>query len=238
LRSGVEADEASAKASAADLAGVRLSLQAQLVQTLLSLRVVEIQRQLLDATVADYRRYVQLTADRVRFGIASGADLAQAESQLRSVEAQGIETGVQHAQLEHAIAVLVGELPSTFKLPEIPADQTTWRAPLRSQGEQQAKLPGSGSTHASVLTRVPSLPVVPLNAPSTLLERRPDIAAAERRATAANAQIGVARAAFFPVLSLTASGGQRSSVWADILSAPARYRSIGRLAAFVRRWSA
>lgn len=227
LRSAVETDEASAKASAADLAGVRLSLQAQLVQALLSLRVVEIQRQLLDATVADYRRYLQLTADRVRFGIASRADLAQAESQLRSVEAQGIETGVQRAQLEHAIAVLVGELPSAFKLPEIPADQATWRAPLRSLGESSTTSPGSGTTHASVFALVPVLPVVPLDAPSTLLERRPDIAAAERRAAAANAQIGVARAAFFPVLSLTASGGQRSSVWADILSAPARFWTIG-----------
>lgn len=225
LRATVEANDASAKASAADLAGVRLALQAQLVQSLLSLRIVDVQRDLLDATVADYERYVQLTADRIRFGVASRADLAQAESQLRSVQAQAVETGVQHAQLEHAIAVLVGELPANFKLPARPAGDPAWRAQLRGSGDMAQ--PGSGTTHASIFDLVPALPTVPLSAPSTLLERRPDIAAAERRAAAANAQVGVAKAAFFPVLSLTGTAGMRSSVLDDILSAPARYWSIG-----------
>lgn len=225
LRATVEANEASAKASAADLAGVRLALQAQLVQSLLSLRVVEVQRELLDATVADYRRYVQLTTDRVRFGVASRADLAQAESQLRSVEAQAVETGVQRAQLEHAIAVLVGELPANFTLPERPAGDPALRAQLRALGDNPQ--PGSGTTHSGIFDLVPALPGVPLNAPSTLLERRPDIAAAERRAASANAQVGVAKAAFFPVLSLSGTAGLRSTVWDNILSAPSRYWSIG-----------
>ena len=231
VRATVEANEASAKASAADLAGVRLALQAQLVQALLSLRVVEIQRQLLDATVADYERYVQLTADRMRFGIASRADLAQAETQLRSTEAQAIETAVQRSQLEHAIAVLVGELPANFQLPVRPGVDSTWRAQLRSPGNavssQEAVKPGSGTTHAGIFDLVPALPTVPLFAASTLLERRPDIAAAERRAAAANAQVGVARAAFFPVLSLSGAAGQRSTLWSDILTAPASFWSIG-----------
>ena len=231
LRGTVEADEAAARASAADLAGVRLALQAQLVQALLSYRIVAVQRQLLDATVADYERYVQLTADRVRFGVAGRADLAQAETQLRSAQAQAIETGVQRALLEHAIAVLVGEIPASFSLPALPHGAATLRAPLRGpeqadSGKRQTQAALS-STHAGIFERVPALPTVPLNAPSTLLERRPDIAAAERRAAAANAQVGVAQAAYFPLLSLTASGGQRSSVWADILSAPARFWSIG-----------
>lgn len=225
LRAAVEANEASAVASAADLAGVRLTLQAQLVQSLLSLRIVEVQRELLDATVADYQRYLQLTTDRMRFGVASRADLAQAESQLRSVEAQAVETGVQRAQLEHAIAVLVGELPANFKLPARPGGELALRAQLRTLGENAQ--PGSGTTHASIFDLVPALPSVPLNAPSTLLERRPDIAAAERRAASANAQVGVARAAFFPVLSLTGTAGMRSTVWDNILTAPARYWSIG-----------
>lgn len=225
LRAAVDANEASAQASAADLAGVRLALQAQLVQSLLALRVVEVQRELLDATVADYRRYVQLTNDRVRFGVASRADQAQAESQLRSAEAQAVETGVPRAQLEHAIAALVGELPANFKLPARPAGDPALRAQLRGLGDNPQ--PGSGTTHASIFDLVPALPTVPLSAPSTLLERRPDIAAAERRAAAANAQVGVARAAFFPVLSLTGTAGQRSTVWSDILTAPARFWSVG-----------
>jgi len=225
LRATVEANEASAKASAADLAGVRLALQAQLVQSLLSLRIIKVQRELLDATVADYQRYVQLTADRIRFGVASRADLAQAESQLRSVEAQAVETGVQRAQLEHAIAVLVGELPANFTLPARQASDPALRAQLRTLGDNPQ--PGSGATHSGILDRVPALPGIPLNAPSTLLERRPDIAAAERRAASANAQVGVAKAAFFPVLSLTGTAGMRSTVWDDILSAPSRYWSIG-----------
>ena len=227
LRAGVEANESAAGASAADLAGVRLALQAQLVQALLSLRIVEAQRQLLDASVADYGRYLQLTADRVRFGVASRADLAQAETQLRSAQAQAIETGVQRAQLEHAIAVLVGELPANFKTPVPSSGETGLRAPLRNAGEAGEGRPGSGTIHAGIFDRVPTLPTVPLSAPSTLLERRPDIVAAERRAASANAQVGVANAAFFPILSLTASGGQRSTVWSDILSAPARVWSIG-----------
>ena len=231
LRADVEVNKASALASAADLAGVRLALQAQLVQALLSLRIVEVQRQLLDASVADYERYVQLTVDRVRFGVASRADLAQAETQLLSAQAQAIETGVQRSQLEHAIAVLVGELPANFSLPVRPAGEATLRAPLRGLGDApggaREPLPGSGTTHADIFDQVPALPAVPLSAPSTLLERRPDIAAAEKRAVAANAQVGVARAAFFPVLSLTGSAGGRSSLWADILSAPASFWSIG-----------
>ncbi|MBS1158727.1 MAG: transporter [Proteobacteria bacterium] len=225
LRATVDANEASAKASAADLAGVRLALQAQLVQSLLSLRIVEVQRNLLDATVADYERYLQLTNDRIRFGVASRADQAQAETQLRSAQAQAVETGVQRAQLEHAIAVLVGELPANFKLPAPPAGAPALRAQLRGSGD--VAQPGSGTTHASIFDLVPALPTVPLSAPSTLLERRPDIAAAERRAAAANAQVGVARAAFFPVLSLTGTAGQRSTALSDLLTAPARFWSIG-----------
>jgi len=231
LRANVRANEASAQASAADLAGVRLVLQAQLVQALLSLRVVEAQRQLLDASVADYERYVQLTADRVRFGVASRADLAQAETQLLSAQAQAIETGVQRAQFEHAIAVLVGELPANFSLPSAQEGEPTLRAPLRALGDATSPareaLPGSGTTHADIFDRVPALPVVSLNAPSTLLERRPDIAAAEGRAVAANAQVGIARAAFFPVLGLSGAAGQRSPAWGELLSAPASFWSIG-----------
>jgi len=140
----VEASEASARASAADLAGVRLSLQAQLAQALLSLRVVDAQRQLLEATVADYRRYVQLTGDRVRFGVASRADLALAETQLHSAEAQTIETDLQRARLERAIAVLVGETPAK---PAVVAGRG--RQLARTAEPPRSRRPGAGGASRS-----------------------------------------------------------------------------------------
>jgi outer membrane protein TolC len=225
----IVADEAAARASAADLAGVRFSLQAQLVQALLSLRIVEAQRRLLDATVADYERYVQLTADRTRFGVASRADLAQAQSQLHSVRAQAISTGVKRAQYEHAIAVLVGETPASFSLPPVPNAEATLRAPLRSPSDSSVPevRPGSGNTHAAIFDQVPALPAIPLEAPSALLERRPDIVAAERRVAAANAEIGVANAAYFPMLTLSGTSSRRGASWSDVFSAPTRLWSVG-----------
>jgi NodT family efflux transporter outer membrane factor (OMF) lipoprotein len=169
---------------------------------------------------------VQLTADRVRFGVAGRSELAQAETQLRSAEAQAIETDVQRAQLEHAIAVLVGEVPANFSLSSRPGSEGTLRAPLRDSATREPES-GLGSTHASIFGQVPALPTVPLAAPSTLLERRPDIAAAERRVAAANSQIGVAQAAFFPVLSLSGAAGRRAGNWTDLLAAPARLWSFG-----------
>ncbi|MEY2632491.1 MAG: hypothetical protein RIR00_1145 [Pseudomonadota bacterium] len=251
LRGTVAANTASAEASAADLAGSRLALQAQLVQALLSLRVVAVQRQLLEATVADYRRYRALTGERVRFGIASRADLAQADSQLKSAEALAVETGVQQAQLRHALAVLVGELPSQFELPDTAARPAPLRAPLRAEvgappapaaagtperrenrdaGRSPALKPdagGPGDIHPPVLGLAPGLPPVPLTAPSTLLQRRPDIVAAERRAAAANAQIGVAATAYYPVLSLGVTLGQKATSWDALFSTPARVWSLG-----------
>lgn len=271
LRATAEASKAAAAAADADLAGARLSAQAQLVQTLLNLRVVDLQKQLLEASVADYRVHRDLTAARVRYGVAGPADLAQAESQLRSAEAQAIDTGVQRAQYEHALAVLLGELPARFQLPALPA-AAALRAPLRvtqpggsdalpltsalagadsmlgkpaaqglsaAEGSRVAggaKMPTSDSALQatagsedvrSLLAAAPVLPEIPLQAPSVLLERRPDIAAAVRRTEAANARVGVARAAFFPVLSLSASLGGRASSWGDVFDAPARLWSVG-----------
>ncbi|TXI09537.1 MAG: efflux transporter outer membrane subunit [Rhizobium sp.] len=200
VRRSVEASAAEAKASEADLASARLSTQAQLAQSYLQLRITDEQKRLLDDTVAGYQRSLELTQNQYKVGVAAKADVSQALTQLKSAQAQAIATQIQRAQLEHAIAVLLGKTPAEFSI-------------------EPAKL----------LAVVP--PPTPPGVPSTLLERRPDIAAAERRMAAANAQIGVARAAYFPSLTISASGGYQSSSFADWISLPNRFWSVGPSAA-------
>lgn len=195
VRRSVEAGEANARASAADLDAVRLSVGAALAQNYFQLRAVDARRRLLDATVVAYRTFLEMTKNRYASGVASRADVLQAETQLKTAEAQAIDTGVQRAQLEHAIALLVGKPASIFSIP------------------------------ASPLSATP--PVIPPGVPSVLLERRPDIAAAERRAAAANAQIGVAEAAYYPNITLNASGGFESAHPAKWLTWPNRLWSVG-----------
>lgn len=195
LRRGLEASRADFEASAADLAAVRLSLQSELVQNYLQLRILDEQKRLLDATVAAYERSLRLTENQYRAGIVPKSDVSQATSQLKSTQAQAIDLEWQRAQLEHAIAVLVGVSPAELSI-----------AP---RGD------------------LPALPEVPVALPSQLLERRPDVAAAERRVMAANAQIGVAEAAWFPDLTISASGGYRGSSFADWIEVPNRFWSLG-----------
>lgn len=195
VRRQVEADRASAQASAAELAATRLSLQTQLATNYLQLRVLDAQQRLLDATVAAYERSLRLTQNQYRAGIVTPADVAQATTQLKSTQADAIDLRYQRAQLENAIAVLVGEVPANFQL-------------------------------AAVKT-IPELPPLPSAVPSTLLERRPDIAQAERQVMAANAAIGVAEAAYYPDLTLSASGGYSASQWGNLISTPNRFWSIG-----------
>jgi NodT family efflux transporter outer membrane factor (OMF) lipoprotein len=195
IRRSVESNQASAQASAGDLEAARLSFQAELAQDYFQLRSLDAQKQLLDATVAAFEKSLELTRNRYASGVASRADIAQAETQLKSTQAQAIEVGVQRAQLEHAIAVLIGTPPSTFSLPAAP------------------------------LATAP--PDIPIGVPSELLERRPDIAAAERRVAAANAQIGVAVAAFFPTVTLSSSGGFQGSSPAQWFAWPSRFWSVG-----------
>lgn len=195
VRKSVESSEAEARATAADLESVRLSLQSELVINYLQLRVLDTQRQLLDETAAAFDKSLQLTRNRYDAGLAGKVDLVQAEAQLKSTQAQAIDIGVQRAQFEHAIAVLLGKPPAEFTLPSAPINV--------------------------------ALPVIPTGLPSELLERRPDVAAAERRVASANAQIGVAQAAFFPSLELSAAAGFQSSSFARWLTAPARFWSLG-----------
>ena len=195
VRRSVEASEASAQASAADLASIRLSLTATLAQNYFQLRALDAQKQLLEDTVAAYRKSLELTKNRYAVGVAAKVDVVQAQTQLESVQAQAITIRVQRAQLEHAIALLVGQPPEAFSLPP---------APL-----------------------VASVPVAPAGLPSDLLERRPDIAAAERRVAAANARIGVAVAAFFPTLTLSGAGGFQSANFTQWLSSPNLFWAVG-----------
>lgn len=195
LRRQLESSEASAQASAADLAAARLSAHAELASAYFQLRVLDAQKRLLDDTVDAFGKSLELTRNRYAAGVAAKVDVVQAEAQLKSTQAQAIDIGVQRAQLEHAIAILIGKAPSEFSI--VPA-------PLAA-----------------------SVPRIPRALPSELLERRPDVAAAERRAAAANAQIGVAKAAYFPSLALSASGGYRSAEAAGLFTAPNRFWSIG-----------
>jgi len=195
VRRTVEAGEATAQASVADLEAAKLSAQAQLAQDYFLLRAQDAQIRLLNDTVDAYQKSLKLTQNQYAVGVAARADVAQAETQLKSTQAQALDAGVQRAQLEHAIAVLLGKAPADFSIaPE--AVPTTF-------------------------------PPIPPGLPSELLERRPDIAAAERRTAAANAQVGVAEAAFFPSLTLSATGGFQSSVLSQLFSLPSRYWSLG-----------
>jgi NodT family efflux transporter outer membrane factor (OMF) lipoprotein len=195
VRRNIESNQAGADASAADFESARLSVQSELVINYLQLRVLDTQKKLLDETAEAFAKSLQLTQNRYKAGLAGRVDVAQAEAQLKSTQAQSIDTGVQRAQLEHAIAALLGVAPAEFGLPP-----------------------------ALVKAAVPAIPA---GLPSELLERRPDIAAAERRVAAANAQIGVAKAAFYPSLTLSGSAGLQSTSWSRWLSAPSRVWSLG-----------
>jgi NodT family efflux transporter outer membrane factor (OMF) lipoprotein len=195
IRRSVQAGVANAQASAADLESVRLTIQAEAAADYFLLRGTDAEIDLLRRTVDGYRTEYLLTENRYRQGVASGVDVAQAKTQLAATEAEATDLDLSRAQLEHALAVLVGKPPQEFALAAAP----TTVGP----------------------------PVVPVGLPSELLERRPDIAAAERRVAAANAQIGVAVAGFFPTLSLTGLGGYERSTVASLFSLPARLWSLG-----------
>ena len=172
-----------------------MSAQTTLVQTYLQLRVNDAQQALLEQTIAAYERSLQITRNRHEAGVVGRVDVAQAETQFKTVQAQRVDLSVQRANYEHAIAVLIGKPPAAFAIARNNA--------------------------------LPALPVLPVALPASLLERRPDIAAAERRMAAANAQIGVAQAAFFPALSFSGAGGYQNTSLSNLFTVPHRFWSIG-----------
>jgi NodT family efflux transporter outer membrane factor (OMF) lipoprotein len=195
IRRTVEAARSNAQASAADSANIDLSLHAEMAADYFQLRGLDAQIKLLDSTVADLERQLDLTQRRLKGGIGTEADVAQARTQLETVRAQRIDTGVARAQYEHAIGTLANLKLTDFSIPPSPLDL--------------------------------SLPKVPLGLPSQLLERRPDIAAAERRAAAANAQIGIAKSAFYPNITLGGTGGFESLNAGTWIQGPSALWSLG-----------
>jgi NodT family efflux transporter outer membrane factor (OMF) lipoprotein len=195
VRRTVEASVASAQAATGDLENARLSLTANLALDYFQARSLDAELALLSQTIEAYQRSFTLTQNQYNAGLVARADVAQAEALLEAARAQLVDTGLQRAQMEHAVAVLAGEAPAVFTLPALPLDG------------------------------VP--PAVPAELPSRLLERRADIAAAERRVAAANAQVGVATSAFFPTVSLTGSAGFSASAVAQWLTWPSRIWSLG-----------
>ncbi len=197
IRHSIQASAEAAQASDAQLENARLSYQAELAQDYFELRGTDGEKQLLETTVKSYQDYLKLTQDRFANGVASGADVAQAQTQLNTARAQLIDYDVARAQYEHAIAVLTGKPPAELSI----------------------------SYSAIKITPPP----VPVGVPSTLLERRPDIAAAERQMAQANEQIGIAKAAYYPNLTL-ANGtgvGLGSADFLKWISWPSRAWSVG-----------
>jgi NodT family efflux transporter outer membrane factor (OMF) lipoprotein len=195
VRRSVAASYANAQVSDADLENIRLTMHAQLAQFYFQLKGQDTLADLLTRSVAAYEQYLKLTQDRFELGVASGADVAQAQTQLDTTRAQLIDVGVQRAQFEHAIAILIGKPPAELTIP--PA---IWQTPP---------------------------PAMPVLLPSALLERRPDIAASERQVAAANEQIGVAKAALYPSISISAVAGFQGSSLNNLFSLPTSFWTVG-----------
>ncbi|PVX73174.1 efflux transporter outer membrane subunit [Paraburkholderia unamae] len=186
---------ANAQASEADLESVRLSVTSQLASDYFDLRTLDRQKKLLDDTVTAYTAALRIVQQQLADGAIDASAVAQAQTQLESARTMDSDIDVQRAQLQHAIATLVGVPASSFVLPPQVAPVV--------------------------------VPQIPAGVPSALLERRPDIAASERRVAAANARIGEARAAFYPDLTLSATAGLESTFFAPWLSAPSLFWSLG-----------
>ncbi len=195
IRREYKSTEEAAQISDAQLESARLTYQAELAQDYFELRGTDGEKELLETTVKSYQDYLKLTRDRFDSGVASGADVAQAQTQLNTARAEMIDYDVARAQYEHAIAVLTGKAPAELSISYSPIKITP--------------------------------PPVPVGVPSTLLERRPDIATAERQMAQANEQIGIAQAAFYPTLSLSATAGVESSAFLKWISWPSRFWSVG-----------
>jgi NodT family efflux transporter outer membrane factor (OMF) lipoprotein len=198
IRRTITAAREQAQARDADLENARLSLHAELAMDYFGLRSADAQEKLLDDTVKAYESALQLTQDRFEGGAAPQSDVSQAQTQLNQARVQRTDLEVQRAQFEHAIAVLIGKPPAELTLPPLPLNM-----------------------------QAPIIPQIPGIVPATLLERRPDIAADERRMASANEQIGIAQAAYYPTLSLSGIMGLQGSSALNWFNWPSRFWAVG-----------
>jgi NodT family efflux transporter outer membrane factor (OMF) lipoprotein len=199
IRRTIEAANASAQASAADVENAKLSAQAELANDYVQLRLADAQKQLYQQTVDAYQKSLTVTQNKYNVGVAARSDVLTAQTQLTNAKANMVDLDRQRTAAEHAIAVLTGQPPAELTIRPI----ANWS---------------------------PGVPTTPIEVPTTILQRRPDVAAAERNAKAANAQIGVQTAAYFPDLNLTASGGVASSAISTLFKSSSSFWSIGAAA--------
>jgi NodT family efflux transporter outer membrane factor (OMF) lipoprotein len=195
IRRTVEAARENAQADNAEMANVELTLEADMATDYFQLRGLDAQIKLLNSTVSDLEKQLELTENRMHGGVATEVDVDQAKTQLETVRAQLVDLGVARAQYEHAVGTIADYKLPDFSIPPSPLDL--------------------------------QLPKVPLGIPSQLLERRPDIAAAERRTAAANEQIGIAISAFYPTINLSGTGGFESTHVGDWIQGPSALWSLG-----------
>jgi multidrug efflux system outer membrane protein len=200
VRREFESARDDAQASLAAFYNVLLTLQTDVAQNYFSLRAMDAEIATVTRTLELRHEQVQLTRGRFEGGIGNDLDVAQAETELATTEADAAQLAQQRDQIENAIAILTGQNPSTFHLAALSNADTNWH---------------------------PEPPQIPAGLPADLLERRPDVAQAERQLASANAKIGVAKAAFFPVLSLTASGGFLSGSVDDLFNMSSRIWTVG-----------
>ncbi len=191
-----ESARADASASAADFENVRLALTAEVAATYFSLCGLDRELAFVSDGVALRRQALDLVASRRSSGAATDFDVARAETELASTEAESFALTNRRAALQNALAVLLGEAAPSYQL-------------------------------SALSNQLSAPPAIPAGLPSELLERRPDIAAAEAALAAANARIGVAKAAFFPAISLTGSFGYASGDVDRLFQADSKLWSIG-----------
>ncbi len=181
------------------LQSTRLLVQAGVAQIYLALRALDAERALVRSTVGAYRNTLELTERRLRAGDVAELDVARARTEVAATESEALALDRRRAELEHALAVLLGEVPSSFAV-----DGAQWRT---------------------------ALPVIPAGVPAAVLTRRPDVSAAQYTLLAAQARVGVAKAAWFPSVTLTASGGYASPELSDLFESASRAWALGVLAA-------
>ncbi len=201
IHRNIAAGREEAQATAADRQSVLLSLQAELALDYFNLRIDDAMQHLLNDTVAQYEHALRITTDRYNGGIAVKSDVTQAQTQLDAALVEASDIGIERAQYEHAIANLIGQAPASLTIPYSPL-------PIDTQP-----------------------PIIPAGLPSSLLERRPDIASAERRAAEGNEAIGIAQSAFYPSLNFNAALGLESTAINSLFSPGSVVYSLGPIIA-------